>query len=85
MICAKHATVQIDEQWIKSVTDDSNEILHDLFKSQSKVCLKSIFLKFDDVVSEICENVPSVENVEASHENISAEIFPEYFESYRRA
>ena len=53
------------------------------FESQLKVCSKSNIVDFDDVVSEICENVPSeqvVENVETSNENISAEILQEYFE-----
>ena len=54
------------------------------FESQLKVCSKSNIVDFDDVVSEICENVPSeqvVENIETSNENTSAEILHEYVES----
>ena len=59
-------------------------MLNKFFESQMKVCSKSNIVDFHDVVSEICEYVPSeqvVENVETSNENISAEILQEYFES----
>ena len=79
----KNANVPIDEQWLKSVTEDSNEILHEFFESPVKACSTSNSVDFDDVVTEICENVSSeqvIENVETSNENISAEILHGWFE-----
>jgi hypothetical protein len=71
----KNANVQIDQQWINSVTGNSNEILHEFFESQVEACSKSDNVDFDGVVSEMCENGPSnqnIENVDISNENISA-------------
>ena len=52
----RNANVEIDEQWIKSVTEDSSEILHEFFQLEVRNCSDSRFEDFECAISEVLKD-----------------------------
>ena len=58
----KHANVEIDQQWIKRITEESNAILHSFFESQIKACSETNNVDLDGVLDETLQDIPRDQN-----------------------
>ncbi|MCG7875518.1 MAG: AAA family ATPase [Candidatus Thiodiazotropha endolucinida] len=58
----KHANVEIDQHWIKRITEESNETLHAFLESQETSCSETDNVDFEGALDESLQDIPHVEN-----------------------